>query len=52
MGSSGRALNWRIIYRTDPDEIVIAEVFKKKTRKTPADAMNVSKERLRRYDDA
>lgn len=43
---------WRIIYRADPDAIVIAEIFKKKTRKTPKDVINVSKERLRRYDDA
>src|ERR1700676_2133456 len=34
--------NWRIIYRTDPDAVVIAEVFKKKTRKTPEDAISVS----------
>ncbi|MEQ8958424.1 MAG: type II toxin-antitoxin system RelE/ParE family toxin, partial [Coleofasciculus sp. C2-GNP5-27] len=26
---------WRIIYRTDSDAIVIAEVFEKKTSKTP-----------------
>jgi len=43
---------WRIIYRTDSDAIVIAEIFKKKTQKTPKSVINVSKERLRRYDDA
>lgn len=41
---------WRIIYRIDPDAIVIAEVFSKKTRKTPSDVIERCKERLRRYD--
>jgi len=27
---------WRIIYRTDVDAIVIAEIFKKKTAQTPS----------------
>lgn len=44
--------NWRIIYRLDQDAIVIAEVFRKKTRQTPQDVKEVSKERLRRYDNA
>ena len=46
------ATNWRIIYRPDPDAVVIAEVFKKKTRKTPKEAIGVSKERFGRYDNA
>ena len=28
-------ITWRIIYRTDPDAIVIVEVFSKKTPRTP-----------------
>lgn len=44
--------NWRIIYRSDQDAIVIAEVFRKKTRRTPKNEMEVARERLRRYDDA
>ena len=28
-------LSWRIVYRIDEDAIVIAEVFSKKTCKTP-----------------
>lgn len=44
--------NWRIVYRADQDAIVIAEVFKKKTRSTPKNEMSVARERLRRYDDA
>lgn len=45
------AANWRIVYRLDDDAIVIAEIFSKKTRKTPDDAISVSRERLRRYDN-
>jgi phage-related protein len=42
---------WRIIYRIDPDAIVIAEVFKKKTQKTPPAVISTSRERLKIYDD-
>lgn len=45
-------VKWRILYRMDHDAIVIAEVFKKKTRRTPLDEINAARERLRRYDDA
>lgn len=43
---------WRIIYRTDEDAIVIAEVFAKKTAKTPAKVIETCRKRLKRYDDA
>ncbi len=46
------AIEWRVIYRIDPDAIVIAEVFKKKTRQTPQEVIDRSKDRLRRYDNA
>ncbi|MEM1115131.1 MAG: type II toxin-antitoxin system RelE/ParE family toxin [Bacteroidota bacterium] len=42
---------WRILYRTDPDAIVIAEVFEKKTRKTPKRVIETAQRRLRLYDD-
>lgn len=42
---------WRIVYRLDADAIVIAEVFKKITRKTPKEVIEVCRARLRRYDD-
>ncbi len=42
--------NWRIIYRVDPDAIVIVEVFAKTTRATPAPVIATCQERLRRYD--
>ena len=44
-------VKWRIVYRLDPDAIVIAEVFKKKTRETPEDVIDVCRVRFRRYDD-
>ncbi len=41
---------WRIIYRIDPDAIVIAEVFSKKTQQTPRATIEVCKRRLKAYD--
>jgi phage-related protein len=43
---------WRIIYRIDPDSIVILDVFSKKTRATPQSVINRSRKRMREYDDA
>jgi phage-related protein len=45
-------VTWRIIYRIDPDAIVIAEVFTKKTRTTPKSVIERAKNRLREYDNA
>jgi phage-related protein len=42
---------WRIIYRMDPDAVIITEVFKKKTKKTPPEAIMTSQKRLKAYDD-
>jgi phage-related protein len=42
---------WRIVYRIDPDAIVIAEVFQKTTGKTPTHVIEACKQRLRRYDE-
>lgn len=41
--------NWRVIYRIDPDTIVIVEVFNKTTRATPPTVIATCQERLRRY---
>jgi phage-related protein len=41
---------WRIIYRLDPDAVVILEVFNKKTRITPKSIIETCKRRLREYD--
>ena len=42
---------WRIVYRIDPDAIVILEVFSKKSQQTPRAVIDTSRERLRRYDE-
>ena len=41
---------WRIVYRTDPDAIVILEVFAKATRETPQSVIDTCKQRLRQYN--
>lgn len=46
-----RDVTWRIVYRMDADAVVIAEVFKKSTAKTPLQVIEVCKRRLRMYDD-
>ena len=43
--------SWRILYRIDSDAIVIVEVFRKKTRKTPGAVIEICKRRLRNYDE-
>lgn len=44
--------SWRIVYRVEPDAIVILEVFSKKTRKTPNAVIEACKRRLREYENA
>jgi len=41
---------WRIMYRIDSDAIVILEVFKKKSTKTPKPVLDLCKLRLKVYD--
>ena len=41
---------WRIIYRIDPDAILILEVFQKQTIQTPQQVIEVCQQRLSRYD--
>jgi len=43
-------MTWRIIYRVDPRAVLIAKIFKKKTRATPKHVLREAKERLRRFD--
>ena len=45
-------VTWRIMYRVDPDAVIIAEVFAKKTQATPQQVIDICKERLRKYDKA
>jgi phage-related protein len=43
--------NWRLVYRVDPDAIVIADVFDKEKQRTPRDVIARCRRRLRAYDD-
>ena len=43
---------WRVIYRADPDAVIIADVFSKKTARTPKTVIDVCKRRLKEYDNA
>jgi phage-related protein len=43
-------MSWRLVYRIDPDAIVILEVFEKKTAKTPRNVVEVCRKRLRDYE--
>src|SRR5258707_12527150 len=41
--------NFRVVYRIDGDAIVIADVFEKKTKTTPAHVIAVCKRRLQQH---
>lgn len=41
---------WRIIYRLDPDAVVILDIFEKKSRTTPSKVVENCKRRIRLYD--
>lgn len=43
-------VQWRIIYRIDPDAVVVAELFRKTTRTTPRHIIELCQWRLRHYD--
>jgi phage-related protein len=43
-------VTWRVFYRTDPDAILILEVFKKKTEVTPKTVIDICRRRLAEYD--
>jgi len=45
-------MTWRIVYRADPDAVVIATVFVKKTRTTPIHVLEQCRRRLKEYDNA
>jgi phage-related protein len=47
-----RGHNWRVIYRTDDDAILVVHVFAKTTRKTPPKVIGLCKKRLADYDIA
>lgn len=41
---------WRIVYRVDPEVVLIVAVFSKKTQTTPKDVIEACTRRLRDYD--
>ncbi len=43
---------WRVMYRLDPDAVVVVDVFAKKTRATPDRVIEDCRRRLKRYDEA
>ncbi|MGH9365433.1 MAG: type II toxin-antitoxin system RelE/ParE family toxin [Thermoanaerobaculia bacterium] len=43
--------HWRIMYRIDPDAILILEIFSKKTVTTPKAVIEDCRRRLRHYDE-
>lgn len=45
-------VTWRIIYRLDDQEVLVVDVFSKRTRTTPRAIVEACRRRLRRYDDA
>ena len=47
-----REQTWRVIYRVDPDAVVILDVFSKKSRTTPDDVVQTCRRRLAAYERA
>ncbi|MGH7388891.1 MAG: type II toxin-antitoxin system RelE/ParE family toxin [Candidatus Rokuibacteriota bacterium] len=45
-------VDWRIVYRADPDAVVILAVFSNKTRTTPQTVIDACIRRLTEYDRA
>lgn len=43
---------WRVVYRIDPDAIVIVEVFAKTTQATPKAVIDTCRQRLSHHDRA
>ena len=41
---------WRLVYRLDPDAILIVDVFQKSTQQTPTRILQDCQRRLRQYD--
>lgn len=41
---------WRIMYRADPDAVLVVDVFAKKTQATPKTVIDICKKRLQAWD--
>ena len=46
----GQGTDWRIVYRVDSDAVVILEVFRKTTTRTPKRVIDACKRRTALYD--
>ncbi len=44
--------NWRMMYRIDPDAVLVLEVYAKKTPKIPDEVIRRCQQRLKQYDEA
>ena len=44
------AVEWRVVYRIDPDAVLVLEVFAPTTPATPRHVIEASRWRLKRYD--
>ena len=42
---------WRVVYRIDPDAVLVLAVFGKKTRQTPKRVIETCKQRQKLYDE-
>lgn len=45
-------VSWRIVYRADPDAVLVLDVFRKSTRATPKRVVQNCQRRLQLYDAA
>ena len=45
-----RNSTWRIIYRIDPDAVLLLDVFSKKTEQTPKKVPDACRKRIKLYD--
>ena len=50
IGDDEKKVTWRIVYRTDADAVLVAEVFGKTTQKTPQEEIELCKLRFAAYD--
>lgn len=50
LGIADEWVTWRVVYRLDPEAIVIGAVFAKKTDQTPKAILDTCRRRFRAYD--
>jgi phage-related protein len=51
LGIRDERQSWRVVYRVDPDAVIILDVFRKTTRKTPTRVVHECRRRIRMYDE-